>query len=171
MPTLKRASLVRQLFSTLACPVVGTFLAISGYAAPTVTVLAPKAGVSVGSPIFYSAYATSAACTKGIAAMRIYTADHVGAYTVNGAHIETFIKLNPGTYNTVVQAWDKLWRRRQDHGKPDCHLDRRSDCLLAQRALALCPAAHRGFRSELGMCRRHQRDTNLHRRSRQPLHR
>jgi hypothetical protein len=69
-------------------------------------VIVPKAGASPGSPIFYEAYATSSGCTKGIAAMRIYTADHVAAYTVNGAHLETFIKLAPGTYNTVVQAWD-----------------------------------------------------------------
>ena len=85
---------------------MGTFLAFSAYAAPTVTVLAPKTGTAIGSPIFYSASATSTACNKGIAAMRIYTADHVSAYTVSGGHIETFIKLNPGTYNTVVQAWD-----------------------------------------------------------------
>jgi len=106
MSTFKRAYRGRHLVRTLACLGVGTFFAISAYAAPTVTVIAPKTGTSVGSPIFYSAYATSTACSKGIAAMRIYTADHVGAYTVNGAHIETFIKLNPGTYNTVVQAWD-----------------------------------------------------------------
>jgi 6-phosphogluconolactonase (cycloisomerase 2 family) len=106
MSALKRASLVRHLVRTLACLGAAVFFSIPAYAAPTVTVIAPKAGTSVGSPIFYSAYATSTACTKGIAAMRIYTADHVGAYTVNGAHIETFIKLNPGTYNTVVQAWD-----------------------------------------------------------------
>jgi hypothetical protein len=38
--------------------------------------------------------------------MRIYTAPGVVAYAVKGGHIETFIKLNPGTYNTVVQTWD-----------------------------------------------------------------
>src|SRR6266550_1916350 len=106
MSTLKRTSAVRYSLRALAFLGTAVFFAISSYAAPTVTVIAPKAGASAGSPVFYEAYATSAACTKGIAAMRIYTADHVGAYTVNGAHIETFIKLNPGTYNTVVQAWD-----------------------------------------------------------------
>src|SRR5207245_10759527 len=80
--------------------------ASSPYAPPTVTLIAPKTGTSAGSPVFYEAYATSSACTKGIASMRIYTADHVAAYTVNGAHLETFIKLAPGTYNTMVQAWD-----------------------------------------------------------------
>jgi hypothetical protein len=55
---------------------------------------------------FYEAYATSPSCSKGISAMRIYTAPGVSAYTVNGSHIETFIKLKAGTYNAVVQAWD-----------------------------------------------------------------
>jgi 6-phosphogluconolactonase (cycloisomerase 2 family) len=99
MSASKRASLVYSL-------VFFSLLTASAYATPTVTVISPKSGATAGSPIFYSAYATSPACTKGIAAMRIYTADHVGVYTVSGAHIETFIKLNPGTYNTVVQAWD-----------------------------------------------------------------
>jgi 6-phosphogluconolactonase (cycloisomerase 2 family) len=106
MSTVERTSVVRHLVRALAFLGATAFFAISSYAAPTVTVIAPKGGTSAGSPVFYEAYATSAACTKGIAAMRIYTADHVAAYTVNGAHLETFIKLAPGTYNTVVQAWD-----------------------------------------------------------------
>jgi hypothetical protein len=61
---------------------------------------------SAGSPVFYEAFATSATCANGIAAMRIYTANGVSAYTVKGAHLQTFIKLSPGSYNTVVQAWD-----------------------------------------------------------------
>jgi len=85
MSKLQRALLFRHLVRILVCLGAGAFFAISAYAAPTVTVIAPKAGASVGSPIFYSAYATSAACSKGIAAMRIYTADHVSAYTVDGA--------------------------------------------------------------------------------------
>lgn len=106
MSALKGGFLVRHLFRTLARLGVPAFFAISAYAVPTVTVIAPKTGTSAGSPVFYEAYATSAACTKGIAAMRIYAADYVTAYTVTGAHLETFIKLAPGTYNTVVQAWD-----------------------------------------------------------------
>jgi uncharacterized protein (DUF1499 family) len=106
MSAIKRTSVVRYSVRTLAFLGTAVFFAISSFAVPTVTVIAPKAGTSPGSPIFYEAYATSSACTKGIASMRIYTADHVAAYTVNGAHLETFIKLAPGTYNTVVQAWD-----------------------------------------------------------------
>ena len=103
---LNRTSVLRYVLRAVAFLIAAMFFAISSYAAPTVTVIAPKAGTSAGSPVFYEAYATSAACTKGIASMRIYTADRVAAYTVNGARLETFIKLAPGTYNTVVQAWD-----------------------------------------------------------------
>ncbi|HZR56885.1 MAG TPA: beta-propeller fold lactonase family protein [Terriglobales bacterium] len=76
------------------------------YAAPVVTVISPKTGSNIGSPIYYEADATSSGCTKGISAMRIYTSPGVAAFTTNGGHIETFVKLSPGTYNTVVQAWD-----------------------------------------------------------------
>ncbi len=38
--------------------------------------------------------------------MRIYSAPSVIAYTVGGAHLETFITLKAGSHNTVVQAWD-----------------------------------------------------------------
>src|ERR1700686_227990 len=99
-------SVFHYLGRTLSCLGISGVLAISAYAAPTVTVIAPKAGTFVGSPIFYEAYATSPACAKGIAAMRIYTADRISAYTVTGAHLETFLNLAPGTYNTFVQAWD-----------------------------------------------------------------
>jgi 6-phosphogluconolactonase (cycloisomerase 2 family) len=75
-------------------------------AAPMVTVISPRSSSSSGSPVFYEAFATSSGCAKGIAAMRIYTAPGVSAYTTAGAHIEKFITLKPGTYNTVVQAWD-----------------------------------------------------------------
>jgi hypothetical protein len=81
-------------------------VAIAAYATPTVTVISPKSGISAGAPVFYEAYATSPDCAGGIAAMRIYSAPGVNAFTVNGAHIERFIDLAPGTYSTVVQAWD-----------------------------------------------------------------
>ena len=88
-----------------AC-LIALCLAPLAFAAPTVTVLSPKSASQSGSPVFYEAYATSPGCASGISAMRIYTASGVNAYTVFGAHIETFITLAPGTYNTVVQAWD-----------------------------------------------------------------
>jgi Lactonase, 7-bladed beta-propeller len=93
-------NLTRSIFcAALLCS------ATAAFAAPTVTVLSPKASSS-GSPVFYEAYATSPSCASGISAMRIYTAPGVSAYTVDGAHIETFIPLSAGSYSTVVQAWD-----------------------------------------------------------------
>ncbi len=56
--------------------------------------------------VHYVASAASAQCAKGIAAMRIYTAPGVSAYTGNSNQLNTYITLSPGTYNTVVQAWD-----------------------------------------------------------------
>jgi hypothetical protein len=106
MSLSQSASLVRQLVKGLVCSGAAVFLSVSAGASPTVTVVAPKAGASAGSPVFYEAFATSATCANGIAAMRIYTANGVSAYTVKEAHLQTFIKLAPGTYNTVVQAWD-----------------------------------------------------------------
>jgi hypothetical protein len=38
--------------------------------------------------------------------MRIYSAPHVSAFTGGGSKIDTYINLQPGTYNTLVQAWD-----------------------------------------------------------------
>jgi hypothetical protein len=98
----KRSSLVYP-----AALLLTIFIQVSvAYAAPTVTVISPSSGASVGSPIFYEAYATSAGCAAGISAIRIYTAPHVSPFTANGGHLQTFIKLNPGIYETVVQAFD-----------------------------------------------------------------
>ncbi len=96
MPTSKHVFVIFSL----------VVLTVSVQASPTVTVISPKNGSTPGSPVFYEAYATSPTCSEGIDSMRIYTANHVSAYTVNAAHLETFIKLKPGGYNTVVQAWD-----------------------------------------------------------------
>ena len=73
---------------------------------PVVTVTSPANNSQVTSPVHYVASAASPQCAKGIAAMRIYTASGVSAYTVNSNQLNTYITLSPGTYNTVVQAWD-----------------------------------------------------------------
>jgi hypothetical protein len=39
--------------------------------------------------------------------MGIYTAPSVLAYTVSGANLNTYLPLSAGTYNAVVQEWDK----------------------------------------------------------------
>jgi hypothetical protein len=94
------------LATTLNKTVVAFFL-LSGllFAAPTITVVSPKTGSSGGSPVYYEAYASST-CAKGISAMRIYSAPSVAAYTTDGSHIETFLTLSPGSYSTVINAWD-----------------------------------------------------------------
>jgi 6-phosphogluconolactonase (cycloisomerase 2 family) len=73
---------------------------------PVVVVQSPTSGGSVGSPVNFVASASSSGCSKGIAAMRIYTAPGVGAYTVDANSLNANINLPVGSYNTVVQAWD-----------------------------------------------------------------
>lgn len=73
---------------------------------PVVTVTSPKPGSSVGSPINFVASASSPSCSKGISAMRIYTAPTLNAYTVDASSLNTNINLPTGSYSTVVQAWD-----------------------------------------------------------------
>ncbi|HVR24238.1 MAG TPA: hypothetical protein VMU26_13075 [Candidatus Polarisedimenticolia bacterium] len=73
------------------------------------------AGVTVSAPTNNSThqgsvpYAASAwtSCDKGVASMGIYTAPGVLSYVVNGASLNTNLNLSPGTYNTVVEAWDQ----------------------------------------------------------------
>jgi hypothetical protein len=72
----------------------------------TVTVTAPLNNAQVTSPVHFVASASSGTCAKGIDSMRIYSAPGVVAYNVKGAKIDTSIVLSPGTYNTVVQAFD-----------------------------------------------------------------
>ena len=43
---------------------------------------------------------------KGRSAMGVYTGPNQLAYTVGGSSLDTNLNLNPGSYNTVVQAWD-----------------------------------------------------------------
>jgi hypothetical protein len=78
-------------------------LASSAFAG--VTVKAPTNNSTVSTTVQYVATATTS-CARGVAAMGIYTAPYVLAYKVNGASLNTLLTLSPGTYNTVVQAWD-----------------------------------------------------------------
>jgi 6-phosphogluconolactonase len=80
--------------------------ALASATTPVVTVTSPAPGASVGSPVNYVASASSPACSKGIAAMRIYTAPGVNAYTIDANSLNTNINLPTGSYSTVVQAWD-----------------------------------------------------------------
>lgn len=70
-----------------------------------VKVSSPANGSTLTSPVNFAASATTS-CAKGVAAMGIYTASGVLAFTENGASLNTSLALSPGTYNTVVEEWD-----------------------------------------------------------------
>lgn len=71
-----------------------------------VNVTAPGNGVTVQSPVHFTASAGSTTCAKGVASMGIYTAPGALAYVENGSSLSTDLTLSPGTYNTVVEQWD-----------------------------------------------------------------
>lgn len=73
--------------------------------AAEVQVVAPTNNSNVNSQVQYIATASSS-CSKGVAAMGVYTSPGVLAYSVAGASLNTNLSLNPGTYYTVVQEWD-----------------------------------------------------------------
>ena len=70
-----------------------------------VHVSAPANHSSVATSVQYVANA-STSCAAGISKMGIYTAPTILAFQVNGAHLNTNLNLNPGTYATTVKAWD-----------------------------------------------------------------
>jgi hypothetical protein len=70
-----------------------------------VTVTSPTSGSTSSSPVHFVASATTS-CSKGVAAMGIYTAPYQKAYTVFGSHLDTYLSLGAGTYNTTVVEWD-----------------------------------------------------------------
>lgn len=84
------------------------FLAFTAslHASPVITVLAPAAGVSGGSPVFFEAYATSPGCAAGIASMRINSSPGANDFSVAGAHIEHFFTLDSGSYSASIEATD-----------------------------------------------------------------
>lgn len=71
-----------------------------------VSVSSPSSGSTSGSPVHFVASASSPSCSKGVASMGIYTAPGQLAYTVNGHSLDTYLPMNGGTYNVVVQQWD-----------------------------------------------------------------
>src|SRR2546423_3674566 len=81
-------------------------LALSVCAFAGVSVSAPALGSSVSSPVHFVASATTS-CSAGVSSMGIYTAPSVLAYKVSGTTLNTYLTLSTGTYNTVVQEWDK----------------------------------------------------------------
>jgi len=73
---------------------------------PVVAVSSPTNNSQVSAPVHYVASATSPECQSGIAAIRIYIAPYMAAYTIQSNSLDTLLTLTPGTYNTLVQAWD-----------------------------------------------------------------
>jgi len=70
-----------------------------------VFVTSPANNSTVNSPASFVASATST-CSKGVAAMGIYSAPGQLAYTVPGASLNYGLGLSAGKYNAVVQEWD-----------------------------------------------------------------
>ena len=71
-----------------------------------VFVSSPANNSTVGSPVHFVATATTS-CSLGVSSMGVYTAPYQLAYAVQGASLNTSLSLSPGTYNTVVEEWDK----------------------------------------------------------------
>jgi len=75
-------------------------------ATPVIKVTSPGNNSTSTSPVNFVASATSSGCSKGISAMRVYSAPNVSAYTVPGGRLNAWLNLNAGTYNTTIVAWD-----------------------------------------------------------------
>ncbi|MGC2696575.1 MAG: hypothetical protein WA738_12375 [Candidatus Angelobacter sp.] len=84
---------IRLLITTLA-------LATASFAG--VTISAPAAGSTSGSPVHFVASASS---SLPVTAMRIYV-DNVSVYLVAANHLDTSVALSAGSHSVVVQAWD-----------------------------------------------------------------
>jgi Bacterial Ig-like domain (group 2) len=85
---------------------VPAILALAVPAFATVTVTSPTSGATVTSPVHYVATASTSTCSKGVASMGIYI-DNKLTYVVDSASLNTSLTFNPGSYDTVVEEWDK----------------------------------------------------------------
>jgi len=73
---------------------------------PSGATVATSSSSNVTSPVHFTATATSPTCSKGVAAMGIYTAPFTLAYSVKGSSLDTSLSLNAGTYSIAIQEWD-----------------------------------------------------------------
>jgi 6-phosphogluconolactonase (cycloisomerase 2 family) len=73
---------------------------------PTITVTSPKNDSTSTSPVHFEVTATSSACSKGMSAVRVYSAPGVIAYTSPGGSLNAYLNLNAGTYDTTIVAYD-----------------------------------------------------------------
>ena len=85
-----------------------TAVPITVTTASGVFVTSPANNSTVGSPVRFAATAATSTCPKGVASIGIYTAPSPDkkVYVTAGSSLNTTVSLSPGTYNTVVQAWD-----------------------------------------------------------------
>jgi Lactonase, 7-bladed beta-propeller len=92
---------------TLSLVLSALVLTMTAFATtPTIVITSPANNAKTTSPVNYVANASSPDCAQGISAMRVYSAPSVSAYTVAGGQLNTYINLTPGTYKTVLVAWD-----------------------------------------------------------------
>jgi len=73
---------------------------------PGVHVATPANNSTVASPVNFVANANTS-CAQGVGAMGIYTAPYQLAYVSNGSTLNANLALGPGTYNAVVEEWDR----------------------------------------------------------------
>src|SRR5215469_16642980 len=71
-----------------------------------VSVSSPTNGSTSASSVHFVASASAPGCSKGVAAMGIYTAPNVLAYKVNGSSLNTTLNMSAGQHSVVVQDWD-----------------------------------------------------------------
>jgi hypothetical protein len=90
----------KHILAVLCLSVLGAPAAFAG-----VSVSSPSNGATIQGSVHYTASANTS-CGRGIGAMGVYTAPGVLAYVVNGSSLNTNLNLDPGTYKTVVEAWD-----------------------------------------------------------------
>lgn len=85
---------------------VFVFFSVATTAFAGVTISSPSNNSTVDTNVHFVATATTS-CPEGVASMGIYPAPSWLVYTVPGASLNTTISLNPGTYDAVVEEWDK----------------------------------------------------------------
>jgi 6-phosphogluconolactonase len=82
------------------------FASLAWATTPIITVKSPANNSDVVSAVNYVASATSSECAKGMSSMQVYSQPGFLAYGTPGGSMNTYISLQPGTYDTTVQAWD-----------------------------------------------------------------
>jgi len=99
---------VGKFYAVLCLLVTITVPAFAGVyiSSPGSASVSTSGSANASSPVHFVATGTSPACSKGVAAMGIYTAPYVLAYSVNGSSVDTNLSLSAGTYNIAVQEWD-----------------------------------------------------------------